>query len=371
MVPFMSILTCPLFWPFCSAVAFSLLLFPAYIGWLKQRQMEQFVREEGPASHAIKAKTPTMGGLCFIAVSLIVSLVALFVTLQLDKVLFLALAVIVISVACGMVGFVDDYAKITSRSNRGIAARVRLLIEFFLGALLASVLLLLNGSASVLLFTGAAENQHLILTGALSWGYWFILVPFLVAASANAVNLHDGMDGLAGGTASCVFFLLACMLLATGQLGLAIIAVTVAGSLVGFLFFNRYPAKVFMGDTGSLFLGAAMACLVAAGGLLIYFVPLALIYIVETLSVMAQVIYFKLTKNYEPQPPLAPVKLLWVKLTQKVPGEGKRLLRMAPVHHHFEAIAEEAGKKEWVVVLYFCLIQLAICVLVAALFFST
>ena len=118
-----------------------------------------------------------------------------------------------------------------------------------------------------------------------------------------------------------------------------------------------------MGDTGSLFIGALMAGLVIYSGLVLWFLPLALIYILETLSVISQVLYFKATKTYMPEEPMSRMALLVFKLTHKLPGEGKRLWRMAPMHHHFEAIAIENGKKEWEVVLWFWVAQMILCAL--------
>src|SRR5205085_4570311 len=134
---------------------------------------------------------------------------------------------------------------------------------------------------------------------------------------------------------------------------LAAVAAAGAGSVAGFLIYNRYKASIFMGDTGSLFLGGLMASLVLAGRLEIWFIPLSLIYILETLSVMIQVVYFKLTKDYQPEKAMSGPALVWLKLTRRLPGEGKRIFRMAPLHHHFEAVGAEKGLKEWQVVACF------------------
>jgi phospho-N-acetylmuramoyl-pentapeptide-transferase len=125
-----------------------------------------------------------------------------------------------------------------------------------------------------------------------------------------------------------------------------------------------------MGDTGSLFIGGALAGLVAASGLLFWFIPLALIYIIETLSVIIQVVYFKLTKAYTPEQPMSKPKLILTKLTKRLPGEGKRFFRMAPLHHHFEAVGADKGIAEWQVVAGFWVAQLVICVAVAAAYFA-
>jgi len=355
------------------AVSFvlSALTFPLYIRWLKRKQIEQFIREEGPQSHAAKAKTPTMGGLCFIAVSSVVTAGALLFqhgTVFGDNP-YVALAALVTSVAilCGLVGFADDFAKVTSKSNAGLSATTRLLTEFFLGAVLGLCICVfqLPGSHFAQNLLGLPDGTAAAIANLI---YLFGFIPFLVAATANALNLHDGMDGLAAGTSLQVFVVVAVMLLMQGKVSLAFVAASLVGSLAGFLLYNRYPAKVFMGDTGSLFIGGGLAALVVAGDLTLWFIPLVAIYIAETLSVIIQVVYFKLTKEYKPDPPMSPVKLIFTKLTKRLPGEGKRYFKMAPLHHHFEALAEEKGVPEWKVVANFWLVQFAICAAVLVLF---
>ena len=191
----------------------------------------------------------------------------------------------------------------------------------------------------------------------------------MICATTNSVNLNDGMDGLAAGTAVSYFLTLAVMLFTTNNLSLALIAMACAGTLAAFLLFNAYPAKIFMGDIGSLFIGGLLAALVLSSGLTIWFIPLALIYILETLSVLTQVSYFKLTKPYTPPSPMNKVSLALYKLTHKLPGEGKRIFRMAPLHHHFEAVLAEKGVSEWQTVLAFWIVQLFICFIVLAAFY--
>lgn len=350
------------------SLVLSVLLMPPYISWLKSKQIEQYIREEGPASHAAKAKTPTMGGLCFMAVSVVVAVGYLLFfgrpplinadgSAQATASIWASLAVLGIAVLCGLVGFVDDFAKLTSRSNRGLSASLRLLIEFGLGLLLSAAIYFWSSKPTVIYGFGGTIS----LSGFAQAFYFLILIPFLIAATTNAVNLHDGMDGLAAGTSSLVFAVLFLILTSLGNINLASVCAAMVGALAGFLFFNKYPARVFMGDTGSLYIGGVMAALVAGGGLIIWFIPLALIYIAETVSVMAQVIYFKLTKPYTPPQPMSATALTWLKLTRRLPGEGKRLLRMAPLHHHFEAIASEHGEPEWKTVAAFLLVQILLC----------
>ncbi|HEY9869611.1 MAG TPA: phospho-N-acetylmuramoyl-pentapeptide-transferase [Candidatus Obscuribacterales bacterium] len=350
--------------PSVAGFILSLILLPPYIRWLKAKQLGQYIREEGPASHAIKAATPTMGGLVFMPVA------ALCAGLWLHwagALVVKPLLVLGIALLCGGLGLVDDLAKFRRKANAGLSARARLLIELALGLVLGAALL--AGCGEPYAFVPASIGSAFGLGGELS-SLGLPLLPFLtlsaflVAATTNAVNLHDGMDGLAAGTGAQVLAAMAAVLLATGQWPLAAVAASGAGSLAAFLVFNRYPASIFMGDTGSLFVGGLMASLAIAGGIEIWFVPLAVIYILETVSVMMQVVYFKLTKQYTPAKPMSRPALVWLKLTKRLPGEGKRLFRMAPLHHHFEAIALEKGHKEWQVVACFWIVQLLLCVLV-------
>lgn len=345
------------------------LAFPPYIRWLKSQQIEQHIREEGPQSHAAKAKTPTMGGLCFIVISAAVA--AGYIVLLPDSTQggwssarVDALMALVTGIACGAVGFADDFGKVRSKSNKGLSASGRLKIEFGLGLALALALYLIHSVPDSFVGFGGA----VILSEPVKLAYLFIVIPFLVAATTNALNLHDGMDGLAGGTSVLVFSVLFFMLLILGKLYLAAICAALVGSVTAFLMFNRNPASVFMGDTGSLYLGGIMAAVVAVSGLLLWFVPLALIYIVETLSVIAQVVYFKLTKEYAAPAGMSPPAIVFTKLTKRLPGEGKRLFRMAPLHHHFEAIGADRGEPEWKVVAYFWMVQFLLCAFVWMLF---
>jgi phospho-N-acetylmuramoyl-pentapeptide-transferase len=361
---------------------------PFYIKWLKSLQINQFLREEGPKSHSHKAKTPTMGGLVFMITTLVTVLaMALVPGVARDKSYFLIMAV---GFFCGVVGLLDDSAKVKNKANKGISAYVRLGTETLLGVVLGVVLIAISDNkllvpASLYSFLHGHFDQLGIVSGALTGItqpiaimilpplIFIALAAFLAAATTNAVNLHDGMDGLAAGTACQVFATMAVILFMSGgdapvQYGYATISATAAGALLGFLMFNRNPAQIFMGDTGSLFIGGLMACLALAGGIVIWFIPLSLIYIAEALSVMAQVTYFKLTKPYTPVKPMSAPALIVHKLTHKLPGEGKRLFRMAPLHHHYEAVMAEKGWPEWKVVMAFWVVQFILCAVVLLTF---
>ncbi|HEY9712842.1 MAG TPA: phospho-N-acetylmuramoyl-pentapeptide-transferase [Chroococcales cyanobacterium] len=376
-------------WKFGLGACFvTAILMPFYIAYLKHLQVTQFIREEGPASHTVKAKTPTAGGVCFIFAALITCLYWMSIDYKLPNLemcLILAWGLI-----CGGIGFVDDFAKIKSKSNKGLSARMRFLSELGLGFVLSGVVatLLVNHSSIQLpsYSFGAVHNalpkdyftqvvHHYF--GVNNAGtqiqplpVWLFMIfgSIVTVSCANALNLHDGMDGLAAGTSIQVFVVMAVMFYAMGQPPCAFVSAIMAGVLTGFLFYNKYPAKIFMGDTGSLFIGGIMAGLVIVGGIAVWFIPLALIYILEAVSVMIQVSTFKLTKEYKPETPMSAPALAWYKLTHRLPGEGKRVFRMAPLHHHFEAVLAEEGVKEWQVVVGFWLFQFALAVMTVIIF---
>lgn len=350
--------------PFVASLIVGLCVFPSYIKWLKSKQVEQYLREEGPKSHAAKAKTPTMGGLGFI-VAIFAGMIPTLV--MSGQGVLSSLLILSVAGACAALGFADDFGKVTSKSNKGISGKLRLAVEFGLGAALALGLWFFSPeSAKVILLPGAGGVMN---TFALPLLGFIGASMFIMAATTNAINLHDGMDGLAGGTCFLAFATMAVILLVTGQFANAAIAAAAAGGLASFLVFNKNPAKVFMGDTGSLFLGGLMGALVMSGGLLLWFVPLSLIYIAETVSVMMQVSYFKLTKEFKPEKPMLPIMVAWHKLTHKLPGEGKRIFRMAPLHHHFEAVMAERNTGEASVVSMFWLAQAILCAAILSALF--
>lgn len=334
------------------------------------------MREEGPKSHLHKAHTPTSGGVAFIFAIVLVSFALSCRSIQFSASGWLVLAA---ACACGMLGFWDDLAKVMQRANKGLSMRLRLIAEAAIGLAFGIMFLYISPPALIWLpksvasilagpagaVGGVGEVISLAIPSLLFCG----LAIFLIMATANAVNLHDGMDGLAAGTAAFIFLTMASFFACTNQSGYAVIASIAAGSMGGFLLFNHYPARLFMGDTGSLFIGGLMAALCLAGGILYFFIPLALIYILETVSVIIQVTYFKLTKPYHPTKSMNNIELIWTKLTKKLPGEGKRIFRMAPLHHHFEAVLGESGTPEWLVVCGFWLVQLLLCLIVAGMFF--
>jgi phospho-N-acetylmuramoyl-pentapeptide-transferase len=290
---------------FVAALVISVLVFPAAIGQLARARMGQAIREEGPAAHHAKAGTPTAGGLVFLLVALVLYLVA-------DRSIAGGFVLIALGLGAAL-GFVDDYAAIRGRRNLGLKARYKIVIQLGSGALLG-----------VLALRWGLTSQLVPFDGRHALGAWMVLVSALaVAAGSNAFNLTDGSDGLAAGTGAITFGALALVAVLQHHPSVGLMPAVLAGSLVGFLFYNLYPARIFMGDTGSLALGTAMVAAAITTGFLWYLPLLALVFVVETLTVIIQVAAFKMT--------------------------GKRPFRMSPLHNHFIV----AGWRELPLALYF------------------
>ncbi len=285
-----------------------------FIPFLKKVKFGQTIREEGPKWHAQKDGTPTMGGLMFIlgsAVALAVGLTGFYIAESQSSALGIAepFAMMVkvvggfgMALGFGAVGFLDDYIKVVKKRNLGLNVWQKLILQFLVAAAyLASIFLSGGSSATLIPFVGFVD---------LGIAYW-ILAALVIVGMVNAVNFTDGIDGLNASVTFFVsiFFMLIASFLSMG--GMSILAVAAAGGCMGFLVWNLNPAKVFMGDTGSLFLGGMVCALAFGTNLPILLLPLGVIYLAEILSVVLQVTYFKLT-------------------------HGKRLFKMSPIHHHFE-----------------------------------
>ena len=355
---------------------------PPYLRILKKMQMGQVLREDGPKSHAHKAKTPTAGGVSFIFSTLVGSTIFAAVlrgTLHTGYSTEIALDIFVIllvSTICASLGLADDLAKVKQNSNKGLSPSIRLKIETALGLLYSAFLMWHQGGVYKIWFPlmDPAGAGHLALQPLAVPAIIAVpLITFLIVATTNSANMHDGMDGLAAGTSFLIFCTLGAMSLSLAahdplQLGYGAVSLIAAAGMLGFFCFNRHPAKLFMGDTGSLFIGGLIAAITASGGLLIFFIPLLTIYILEALSVMIQTITFKLTKPYTPEKPMSKLQLIKLKLTKKLPGEGKRVFLMAPLHHHYELLLAPSGWKEAQVVAGFWVTQAVICLAVLGVF---
>ena len=284
---------------------------------LHKLKFGQYIREEGPERHQKKSGTPTMGGIMIIAAAV---LTGLFYAPRYPKML----PVLLFMLAFGLIGFIDDYIKVVKKHNEGLKPRQKLLLQIIATAVLAFYIYRNPeiGTGMLIPFTGNLETGKFLNLGIL-----FIPALFVVVLGTdNGVNLTDGLDGLCASVTVvvCVFFAAAAVKM---QIRIAPAAGCLAGALLGFLIYNHYPAKVFMGDTGSLALGGFVSSFALLTQMPLFIIIVGIIYLVEALSVILQVSYFKAT-------------------------HGKRIFRMAPIHHHFEL----GGWSEWKVVIIFTMI---------------
>ncbi len=279
---------------------------PIYIRGMRSLQFGQQVREDGPALHAVKAGTPTMGGVIFIPAAVLVALILAGPSTALY-------AAFLVTLGCGLIGFLDDFGKIARSRSLGLKARSKLAGEAIITALLV-IILHYSGLYSTIL-----EVPFFGFT--IDLGFLYPLFLFLViSAASNSVNLTDGIDGLASGVSFIA--LAAFMFVAYGAelFTVMLFCAALAGGCLGFLLFNRYPARVFMGDTGSLALGGAFAAIAVLVKAELFLIIIGGVFVLEALSVIIQVTWFRLT--------------------------GRRVLLMSPLHHHFEM----KGWSEWRVV---------------------
>lgn len=274
---------------------------------LQALKMGQIIREDGPQSHLRKAGTPTMGGLFFIPVAAIAALLWSGATVS-GQDFIGVLAVAIVTLAYAGIGLLDDWQIVSRRSNKGISPRLKLGLQIGVGCLFC-VWLAWSQPASL-----TTINLPLNLALPLGLLFWPLAV-FVLAAESNATNLTDGVDGLAAGTCAIAFLGLAAIIAPT-SLGLMVFCACMSGACLGFIVHNRNPATVFMGDTGSLGLGGSLAAVALLTGNLWGLFIISGIFFVESLSVIAQVGYYKATKGPN--------------------GIGKRLLKMSPFHNHLE-----------------------------------
>jgi phospho-N-acetylmuramoyl-pentapeptide-transferase len=295
-----------------ASLTLCMFLGPKFIEYLRTKEFGQQIREEGPAGHHGKAGTPTMGGL-IMAVSVAVPF------LILGNYDAASLAVFGTAIASGALGFVDDWTKISHKRSLGVSGRRKLLVQLII---------------SLGLWYVATEVVHLrpelnfrIFDAHLYLGPFYPVLIFLVLAGAtNGVNLTDGLDGLAAGCSAIVLLAFTAMTLSSNQQDLALICACLVGACVGFLWFNSFPAAIFMGDTGSLMLGGAIAAIAVMTQTEVLLLIIGGIFVIEALSVLIQVFSFQRFR--------------------------KRVFLMAPVHHHFELMAWSETKiilRFWIV----------------------
>ena len=274
-----------------------------FIPMLRRMKVGQSIQEDGPVWHKSKQGTPTMGGIIFISGIIIACLVTGFSEMREGN--YTHLFVLVFALVFALIGFLDDYEKLKKKQNLGLTA-----IQKFALQLMAAIAFVL-----MMEFTGNLTTNVYVpffnITFALPAVLYYVFAAFVIVGTVNAVNITDGIDGLSSGVTIPVVVTFSLIAILWNDVASGVTAAAIAGGLVGFLIFNFYPAKVFMGDTGSLFLGGAVCALAFSMDMPLILITLGFVYFVETLSVIIQVSYFKLTK-------------------------GKRVFKMAPIHHHFE-----------------------------------
>jgi phospho-N-acetylmuramoyl-pentapeptide-transferase len=311
------------------AMVIAVAMGPQFIEWLRRQSVGQQIREEGPKHHQVKQGTPTMGGVLILFAALLPFLVVSTYTVP-------GITVLVATLACGLIGFADDFLKVQKRRSLGLNGRWKML----------GLLAITAGVGWATTQVGYMDTEIYFPVVDVNVDLHWLYFPFLflvIAGTANGVNLTDGIDGLAAGT--CAISVLTFLAIATidwirsGDVGsrsdeyldLAIVSAALIGGVIGFLWFNAFPAEVFMGDTGSMALGGAIATLAILTETEVLLVFIGGIYLIEALSVMIQVASFKRT--------------------------GKRVFLMAPIHHHFEMKAWSETKimvRFWIVGAILC-----------------
>jgi phospho-N-acetylmuramoyl-pentapeptide-transferase len=316
------------------AMVVSIVVGPKFIDFLRRNEFGQHIREEGPEGHRVKQGTPTMGGLLILVVA-----TAAFLAVSKYKVP--ALTVLLVTLGCGAVGFLDDFIKLTHRRSLGLRGRWKLIL-----------LALITVGVGF-----AADHQHLPTTVfvpvvhwsiELSWG-WYVLLFLVIAGTANAVNLTDGVDGLGAGTGIIALLTFTAISVVTyirsgnpggrfdSRLDLAIVGAALIGATIGFLWYNAHPAEVILGDTGAMAIGGALAAMAIFTKTIFLLLFIGGIFVIEALSVIVQVISFKYF--------------------------GRRVFLMAPIHHHFEMKAWSETKimvRFWIVTAILCAVGFAL-----------
>lgn len=331
-----------------TALTVALWLGPKIVAILQRKQIGEEIRIEGPESHQIKKGTPTMGGL------IIIMSIAIGTVLWADLANMYLILALIATLVMGFIGFIDDYLKVIKKMKKGLIGRYKLVGQISLGLFIGCMVVWHP------YFAGIHTNSSIPFFKNLEFDFGYFYIPiiiFIITAASNSVNLTDGLDGLASGLSSVTFIVLAGIAYVTSNVNfsnylniiylpgtqeLVIFCMAVFGASTAFLWYNAYPAQVFMGDTGSLALGAAMgtvAVLLKKELLLIF---IGGVFIAETLSVIIQTSYFKYTRRKY--------------------GEGRRIFKMAPLHHHYELKGWHESKvvvRFWIIGILLALLSVA------------
>ena len=315
-VPWLNIQILALLGSFLCTIVLGFIIIPI----LRKKKIGQVVRDDGPQTHMVKAGTPTMGGIIILFTTLVLSLIA---ALKFPNILPAAL----VTLGYGIIGFIDDFKKLVLKNPKGLSPKLKMI-----GLILVSGCFI-----GYLIYNNFGTEMYIpILKSTVTLPIWFyvVFILFVMVGTTNSLNLTDGLDGLAAGITAIIMMFFIFVSMAWGNKDYSIFASVVAGSTIGFLFFNIYPARVFMGDTGSLALGGAFCSLAILLKIPLILVVVAGICVIEALSVILQVSYFKITK-------------------------GKRIFKMAPIHHHLEL----SGMKETTIVPLFWAITIVLCII--------
>lgn len=304
---------------FGLGLIFSLIGGHYFIPMLRRLHAGQEIREDGPQSHLVKAGTPTIGGIIFLTSAILATLVIKNLTYE-------AMVLFISTLGFGLVGFVDDYLKVVHKRNLGFTARQKLLAQILIAVLLYVLIRTSDGLSTAMLVPGRGTTWEM--------GIMFIpFIIFVVVGTVNSVNLTDGLDGLSSSVTIIVMLFFSLVSYKMGRTSITLFCLVMAGALLGFLFYNKYPAKVFMGDTGSLALGGAVVAVAILLNLPLLLPICCGIYFIETLSVIIQVVSFK--------------------------TRGKKVFLMSPIHHHFE----HKGMNEVQIVGLFSIVEIVLCVI--------
>lgn len=331
-----------------TALFISFLVGPVIIRQLKKKHIREIVRQNGPSTHLSKEGTPTMGGI----IILISVIIPMLLWGKLSNIY--TIIVLIATIWMGLIGFIDDYLKVVKKLKQGLVAKYKLIGQTLFGLILGIIIYF---SPHFKEFNSITSIPFLKSTE-IDMGIFYILfVTLVITGSSNAVNLTDGLDGLAAGLVGIIALALSVISYITGRVDfsnylntiyipgtgeLTVYCMTLSGALLGFLWYNCKPAEIFMGDTGSLFLGGVIGTIAVLIKKELLLVLLGGIFVVEALSVLIQVSYFKYTK--------------------KKYGEGKRVFLMAPIHHHFEMKGWAETKvvtRFWIIGILLALISLS------------
>lgn len=296
------------------AFLLTLILVPVLIPTLKKLKFGQSIREEGPKSHMKKTGTPTMGGLTFLLATIVVTIIALFYVEQVGPLILL----LFVTIGFGLIGFIDDYIIVVKKNNQGLTSKQKFFAQIGIAIVFYIVSILMPNYDFETAINIPFTDWSLPLSV-----FYIIFIVFWQVGFSNAVNLTDGLDGLSTGLSIIAFGFYAILSFTLDKPEIGLFCLVMLASLIGFLIYNKYPAKVFMGDTGSLALGGIFATISIMLNQETTLLFIGLVFVIETMSVMLQVTSFKLT--------------------------GKRIFKMSPLHHHFELV----GWSEWKIVLVF------------------